>query len=267
MDLRLFIKSEDQRERIISLLSGYQPFIVSDNFQTGEGYMWCTGRNVKRMDRTRVSEREWRMFVDANQKMRNMYDDFISTICEVVPREKRATVLDSGCNDGYFLYSFLLKGATAATGFDLVDRTEIFQALNKTLGVSASFVHTKYDSYTHRADGITSADLVISCAVMCHLSDPLYYLSYLAELAHYALFIFSTIDDNEEYYIRYEGYNYYWNQPYPLGFDKLNHISSSCIYLGLRELGFKKIIEIPYRRSWLPWHWYRNYKALIALRD
>ncbi len=35
---------------------------------------------------------------------------------------------------------------------------------------------------------------------------------------------------------------------------------------GLKELGFREIVELPHQEDWLPLSWFRGFKALVALR-
>lgn len=265
MDIRPYKPSADDMA-ILKKHCGYQPFILSDSCQAGAGYTWCTGKQINLMDKATVSAKNWDQFVLANAQMRTMYDDWISAICKEVAFSNNMTVVDTACNDGYFLYRFLQHGASKATGYDLLDKTPVFNVMNRLLGVNAEFHNIPYDSMQHRIPEAQPADIVISSAIMCHLSDPLYYLSFIGKLAKRALFLFSSIDPDPSFKISYEGANYYYKNPFPICFDKLNHVSSGLIEYGLRESGFTRIIEIPYQTCWLPWFWYKEYKAFIAIK-
>lgn len=265
MDLRPFHPSEQD---VIELKKhcGYQPFILSDTCQAGAGYTWCTGKPTNLMEKSKDTLKEWHPFVEANAQMRRMYESWISIICEAMGFQEGMSVCDTACNDGYFLYRFLQRGAGSAVGYDLLDKTAVFSIMNRLMGLNAQFKQTPYDSTTHRINDATQTDLVISSAIMCHLSDPLYYLSFLGSLTKKALFLFSSIDPDPSFKISYEAANFYYQNPFPVCFDKLNHVSSGLIDFGLREMGFKHIIKIPYQKDWLPEFWYKEYQAYVAIR-
>jgi hypothetical protein len=46
----------------------------------------------------------------------------------------------------------------------------------------------------------------------------------------------------------------------------MTHVSRGLVDFGLRELGFARIIELRWRRDWIPWSLYRHGQAIIALR-
>lgn len=265
MDLRPYSPTaEDVAE--LKKQGGYQPYILSDTCQIGSAPAFCHGKTTFVMEQAEVSVKEWQRFVEANARMRRMYDDFIDAICQHVGFQPGMSVLDTAANDGYFLYRFLQRGAGDAVGYDLLDKAPVFAILNRLMGFQARFVQAPYDSTTHRIDGCAPADLVISSAIMCHLSDPLYYLSFLGSVTKKILFLFTSIDPDPTYKIVYDGANYYYKKPFPICFDKLNHVSRGLVDLGLREMGFTRIVEIPYRKNWLPWSFYCQFQALIAMR-
>jgi SAM-dependent methyltransferase len=265
MDLRPYAPNETDLA-VLMQHCGYQPFIFTDDRQSGEGYYWVTGRPIRVMDRARASAREWRQFVEANARMRAMYEGWIAALVETEALKPGASVLDIAANAGYFLYRLLQLGAGEARGFDVVDNSPAYAVLNRLLGVKAEFALDPYDQWTHRTASAKPADLVISSAFMCHLSDPLYHLAFVGGLAKRALFLFSAIDRRRGFRITFDGAKRWGQAPFPICFDQMTHVSRGLVDFGLRELGFARIIELRWRRDWIPWSLYRHGQAIIALR-
>jgi SAM-dependent methyltransferase len=285
MDLRSFNLNEKQ----ISKITGegfYQPFILTDNIQTGIGYSWQTGDMTLGLDKGRrtcfqwdgstnplkisgdsYSDDKWNIFIEANQRLRNMYDSWISSIYSSLNSVDGCTVVDVASNAGYFLYRLAQYGAIDGTGYDLLDLKDMYQVFNEAMGLNMKFFNKPYDMNIHTIPGIEKADIVISSAIMCHLSDPTYYLSFLGSITKKLLFLFSTIDDDMSYTIRYEGAKFYYpNNPFPICFDQMTHVSKGIIEFALKDMGFKEIIELPYQEEWVSYNWYKNYKAIIAIK-
>ena len=75
MDLRGKLSAQ-QVDLACSVLN-YQPFIISDDIQTGAAYSWMYGVNVKSQTPTLFkkhdySAEEWAQVTDANQRLRKM---------------------------------------------------------------------------------------------------------------------------------------------------------------------------------------------------
>lgn len=210
----------------------------------------------------------WKQFTEANGRMRKMYDDWIEQMCDLVGGVSEVTVVDTAANAGFFPYRFLERGAHRAIAYDMNSKlAQIYDLLNVITGFEAEFVNTPYDQMTHEIPGAEKGDIVISSAIMCHLSDPLYYLNFLSSITKKALFLFTSIDDSKQLRITYrEPGQFYPEYPFPICFDNMTTVSRPLIELGLRELGFKEIVELEYRKDWLPMSWYKQFKAIVALR-
>src|SRR5262249_40677494 len=145
MDLRQCSLSPERVEAGASVLN-YQPFILSDEIQTGVAYSWLytaeSGRLSKINEfvcrRQTVSPQDWDRFVDANARLRNMYEDWLDAISHAYPG---GTLLDPACNNGYFPVGALRRGMKKATGYDRVDYTEAVRFLNESLGTTVKFIH------------------------------------------------------------------------------------------------------------------------------
>ena len=86
MDLRQYSPSRPQILAAMGALN-YQPFIISDNVQTGVAYSWIHSADPRAdrfwkfvFQRDRLPADLWEKAVDANARLRAMYDDFISEI-------------------------------------------------------------------------------------------------------------------------------------------------------------------------------------------
>src|SRR5438874_3848978 len=116
MDLRGKL-TEPQTDRACAVL-GYQPFIITDDLQTGAAYSWVHG--VDLFSPTLVFDRrkhasEWERIADANGRQRQMYDDFVM---EIARRYPGGSLLDFGCNNGYFPVKAELMGMRGCRGVD-----------------------------------------------------------------------------------------------------------------------------------------------------
>src|SRR5688572_11154935 len=122
MDLRKFSPTVEQQATAVGVLN-YQPFIVSDDFQTGVAYSWLYGAEGGRLCKTgefvwnknAVPAEDWAKFTDANARLRAMYEDWLDDIAKMY---KGGTIIDPACNNGYFLTGALLRGMKAASCYD-----------------------------------------------------------------------------------------------------------------------------------------------------
>ncbi|MBI4266917.1 MAG: DUF1698 domain-containing protein [Chloroflexi bacterium] len=267
MDLRRYNLTEKQILEARKYLN-YQPFVISDNIQTGVAYGFLYGEgNPMVMEKGEVTEDEWEKFTDANGRMRKMYDDWIDATAAAVGGLSGLSVADMGCNTGYFLYRFMEKGASKCVGYDRGNHADAFKFLNRITGDEVHFVHKAYNPLTHQARGYHKFDVVISSAVMCHLSDPLNYLSFLASHTKKALLLHTMVSDEDAYNVAYGKPNrYYKNDPFPICFDNHVTISHGLLLESLRLAGFSHVQEIEYCDAWLPWDWYHYQKTFIALK-
>lgn len=266
MDLRIYKPTQEQIEKL-KPFSGYQPFIFSDDCQAGIAHQWIYNSSLRVIERKNVSPRIWKQFCELNQRMRNMYDSWIDSLCGHLGSISNMEVCDTASNQGYFLYRLLEKGAGKCVGYDILDETISFEIMNEITGLHANFIHVPYDMMKHNIPNANKSDIVISTAIMCHLSDPLYYLSFLGSITKKALLLFSSIENVKIFRITYDGAKYYYpDKPFPICFDEMNHVSRSLIDYGLKELGFSKIIKLPRQKNWMPSKWYKTFQTLIALK-
>jgi SAM-dependent methyltransferase len=253
MDLRRFGLTRDQALQGARLLD-YQPFVLADDIQTGVAYEWLYPQEAGSRYvafRKAMSPTEWEHFGEANAALRRMYDEWIEEICRAAPQA--ATALDIACSSGYFLQKLALQGYRDCVGYDVLDKTEAFAFLNGVLGTGTRFVRQPYNSWTHTIPGCRPADVVIASAILLHISDPLYFLKFLGDMAKKLLFLFTRVVEAEEYVVVYGTPNMYdKDAPFPLGFDNNNFISTGLLEYSLRQVGFRNIIELPHKATWVP---------------
>jgi hypothetical protein len=273
MDLRTRHPTAGQVKRARDLavrgLINYQPFVFADDLETGValefergdyvGLIHCPNIDPERLAaspelrRLVVRPGDADAFHLANGRLRRLYDGIVDALCATVGDVGSASFLDVGCNAGYFPLSFRLRGARWAGGCDRQDYAEAFALLNAILATDAEFIASRYDPLEHRLSGVEPADVVISMAVLCHLSDPLYHLARLGALARRALFVWTLVNPDDGYSIRFgEAGQHYPDDPFPVCFDDNVSLSMGLLRRSFELMGFRSIVELPEPGSELP---------------
>lgn len=266
MDLRKYSLSPEQEEELRHLI-GYQPFILSDDCMTGTGDIWSNRSKMKCADRTICAPEEWERFSEANLRMMRMYNDWIDEVKTRCEDFGQMTVLDTGCNAGFFLYRFREEGVSRAWGYDLNPKlVRAYEILNEITGLNVVYHNVAYDQFKHEIPNAEPADIVVSTGVMCHLSDPLYYLHFLGKLAKRMLLLFSTVDDHNRLRITYGKPRKFYKNPFPICFDNMTTVSKPLVLFALQDIGFQQVIELPYRPEWVSFEWYKQFKCFLAMR-
>src|SRR5437016_1099594 len=122
MDLRPLRLSTDQKEKGAQLLN-YQPFFLADDLQTGVGYSWLFWPDPRVAPplvfrREQWTDSDWAKITASNQGLRAQYDSFIRRIALLFPG---GSLLDMGCNNGYFPVGAELAGMRNCAGVDQGD--------------------------------------------------------------------------------------------------------------------------------------------------
>jgi hypothetical protein len=254
MDLRGKMSSA-QIDRTHNVWNWYQPFIFTDDIQTGAAYSWVYRVNVTRprlvFERRDFDAKEWDRISDANARLRRMYDDFVSEIARHYPG---GSLLDFACANGYFpvkaeLCGMRGFGTDAALGFE-----RSVELLNDVLGTRAEFVQAHYDPRRHLSDIEDRYTVVSASAIMCHLPDPLHFLAYLGSLATDAVFFFGQAVDTDALLISYLSPHPdlgAGEMPFPYRFNDNTRLSKGLLFHGFEQMGFKNIVELPWRDEWL----------------
>lgn len=253
MDLRHCNLSPEQVERASQVLD-YQPFIISDEIQTGVAYSWLYSSDP-RVAPTFVFRREesndhWDKITAANGQLRQMYDDFVD---EIVARYPNGSLFDVACNNGYFPVRASSRGMGDCVGSDLGPQHEnSINFLNDVLGTKARFVHRPYDPTLGRMDDTERFDVVIASAIMCHLPDPLNFLAYLGSIAKEAIFFWGQILDTEELLVAYSAphANLSDPRPFPFCFNDNTRISKGMFREAAHLMGFREVTFFSPRPHW-----------------
>lgn len=278
MDLRKYSITVEQAEKSKALFD-YQPFIISDRLQTGTAYQWlyperCVdpASDYKPVDQLVADKNvmpmaDWKDFCSAAQSQRNMYEDWIDGICRFLPDLSGMTMVDVACNNGYFPVSFSLRGVKEAHGYDMTDHSGSFDMLNALTGSRATFHHASYNSMTHTIEQVEAHDIVIASAIMEHISDPLYFMNFVSGICKKLLFLFLPVVDTKELRISFNDTKsvHVADAKFPVCFESVK-LSTPLVYRSLELCGFKKVVEIYRRESWIPLSFYRNRRVFIALR-
>ena len=283
MDLRSLISSESQLERARKLaLSGllnYQPFIFSDRLAVGSGLSIAAGHNAdvpsiycpdikpegasaERLARELAPAERKQDFFDANERMRRFYDGMIARVIAELGSVRGLSVLDVGCNTGYFPISFARHGARGF-GIDRVDYSDTIALLNSLCGTKVEFRLSSYDGSVRASERF---DLVVSIAVLVHLSDPLHHLAWLGSSAAKALLVFTPCHDDDDYSIRYHTVNRYYRDRFPYCFD-VTTVSKNLLRLAFEQMGFTKVVEIEPVEGSMPQHWSKQHLCLLGIRE
>lgn len=270
MDLRRYVKTKRQidaaKELEIKGLLNYQPWLFSEDFQTGVGLEWTEGRHSglvyypdidralldssPELKRLVVDPQNYKKFHEANSKLRQLYDGIADDICAKIDDVDKTSFLDVGCNTGYFP----LRGARQSAGGDREKSfSESFDLLNALLRMWFKFYDAYYEPKTHPISGMSQFDVVVSMAVLCHLSQPLNHIRCLASLAKKGLFVWTLVNEDRGYTIHYaEPRGDYKDDEFPFCFDREIVSSKALLQKSLELMGFKYIYEIPARDSNLP---------------
>jgi len=233
----------------------YRPFIISDELQTGVVWSWING-NDPRVSPPLVFRRDewrgnWDEIVEANSRLRAMYDDFIA---EIVARYPGSSLFDVACNNGYFPVKAELSGMKHCAGMDMGPQYKYsIRLLNQVAGSRVKFIHGVYDPAGHTGPVRRQYDVEVASAIMCHLPDPLNFLAYLGRIAKFAIFFFGQIIDTDELLISYAPPHaaLSGDRHFPFSFNDNTRLSTGLLKVSLEMMGFRDLVEFPWRDTWL----------------
>ena len=285
MDLRSLITSprqlEEARRLALRGLLSYQPYIFTDTFAVGAGLsiiaghlkeppaVYCPDATADDTDptffaREFAKEDQREEFFSANEAMRRFYDDMVDQIAAAVGPLEKLSILDVGCNTGYFPVAFARKGARHAKGIDRIDYTPTVSLLNEICGTSVQFAPWNYDGSLTAAE---QHDLVLSVAVLVHLSEPLRHLAWLGSTARKALMVFTPFHDDTDYSIKFHAVNrYYEDAQFPQCFD-ITTVSEQLLRLAFEKMGFSRVVRITAAQNAMPPRWANRHLGLLGIRD
>ena len=242
----------------------YQPFIITDDIQTGAAYSWAYGTQVKERPpvvfRRPEWEGEWEKVTESNGRLRRMYDDFMT---EIAGRYRGGSFLDVACNNGYFPVRAQMLGMQKSVGADAADFGASIRFLNEILGTRAKFIRAPYDPRRHSAPIRRKYDVVSASAIMCHLPDPLNFVAFLGSMAREAILFFGQVVDTDAlltvYFPPHPALSAN-SLPFPYVFNDNTRVSRGLLYFSFEKMGFKNIVEMPWRDEWLSPYFRADYR-------
>lgn len=252
MDLRPYLPSTDRVERAAGVLN-YQPFMLSDDVQTGVAYSFVNGGDPRvsppLLFRRRDFEDRWDAITDANARLRAMYDDLLDEVATLFPG---GSLLDVACNNGYFPVGAELRGMRG-TGMDLGNHSGAVSLLNDALGTKAKFVHAGYDSVTHVLSVAGEFDVTVMSAIMCHLPDPLHFLAAAGRITRGGILFWGQVIDSEDMLVCFQPPHPDLSTltKFPLAFNDNTRLSLGLFRESARQMGFKRVVRIEPRPTWL----------------
>ncbi len=274
MDLRNCPGAGNFNKESILSLQWYQPYLFADDLASGIAGSWF----IKGFDKTVICKadypdkfsRFWRL----NNRLAMMYQNWIDALCENLSIDlAQASVLDVGCNTGYFLYSLRQRGAHYCLGIDQADLDCQRSILSDITTIKdIEFRKAKYSSETHMLECLShseSFDIVIAVFIAQHLSDPLYFIRELARRTKRVLLFenvtcLSLINENIVKYRPNTVHHSKWGSEFPNNFD--TWMSRGLVLHSLKECGFKTIVPLKYKRSWMPLRWYWRHMTVLCIR-
>ncbi len=257
MDLRGKLNGNMARISRAEAVLNYQPFILSDDMQTGVAYSWACGARGKEfkisprlVQRRQDSTEEWEIACAANGMLRVMYDDLLDAVSEVSPK---GTLLDIACNNGYFPVGAELRGMKGS-GLDLHPGYEAsIEFLNETLGTKARFISVSYDSVHHKLPIDEKFDVTIVSAIMCHLPDPLFFIKEVARVTDKVMLFWGQVIETDALVVAYSPPHQHLSKlnEFPHSFNDNTRISMGMFRETSKLLGFSKVIRIEPKQTWL----------------
>ena len=202
-------------------------------------------------------------FYAANQRMRRYYDAMVDHVVAGIGSLRGLSVLDVGCNSGYFPVAFARQGAARVLGLDRVDYSPTIALLNDICGTRVKFRTWSYDGSVVAGEQF---DVVTSIAVLVHLSDPLHHLAWLGSSARKALFVFTPAHRDDDYSVRYHTVNRYYADRFPYCFD-VTTVSRKLLRLAFEQMGFTKVSEFRMPSDAMPEEWDQDHIGLLGIRE
>jgi len=264
VDLRRFELTPRQVAEAESVLN-YQPFIITDDVQTGVAYSWLHAHDprVKPPLLFRRGDPTWDKAAEANERLRKLYDGFIEQIAARFPG---GSLFDVGCSNGYFPVRAETLGMRGIGSDIWRGRARSIAFLNSVLGTKARFVWAPYWPQWGRVLTMRKSDVVTASAIMCHLPSPLDFLHALSRVAQRAVFIWGQFEPGDGMAIFYEPPFHGWGRmrPFPYCFNDGTRMTRPLFDFAMRELGFGEVVELvePSGTLRLPHH-----HGLLAIRS
>lgn len=246
----------------------YQPFILADGIEVGEGQnldeLYSNTHSIFDhnvflspehrsywLGNPRKLATDGAYFRACNRKYRFGYEFLAEHIVARMGGDiSTASFLEIGCNTGLNLFNLAKRGAGSCVGVDWTENGPVFEWLNDLLDTQVRFLCGSYDGLTHTIPGVDvpHADVVINTVFVNHQCDPIQVLCYLADHARKGLFLWILLDERsgDELMVTYDRMTGVHDlgaagRPLPLNFYNGVRPSTALLKECLCRLGFEDI--------------------------
>jgi hypothetical protein len=264
MDLRPYIKNKAQLEQGIALIRKndlfYQPFILADDVEVGEGQnfadRYANVNNVFDLNvyapNANVGERkqapDLTYFRKCNAEYRALYTHVLDIICKQFDNNiSKLTFGEIGCNTGLNLFNLAVRGAKGCAGYDWNNMSDVFSWLNRVLGTKVTFRQGTYDNLYHRFNAldIPEVDVMLNTVFTNHQCDPLQFISYICDRARKGVFLWALTEKDDKCAVHYPAEPPHeildTQRKFPLYFNNDVRLSEKLLLLTLKRLGFGEV--------------------------
>ena len=265
MDLRRYIQNDREKlaEGIALIRSNhlfYQPFILADDIEVGEGRNFCEhyadvhtvfdlnvyAPNADVGDRQQATDLA--SFRQYNAEYRAIYEHLADIIDRAVGGIEGKSFAEIGTNTGLNLFNMAVRGAKECHGYDWSDMNPVYNWLNKVLGTDVRFQQAAYNNLTHEFDNgidVPEVDVMINTIFTNHQCDPLQFLSYICDRARKGVFLWGLVDpDTDSCSVIYPSSPPHdilnTVRPFPLYFNNGVCVTEKLLMLTFKQLGFAK---------------------------
>ncbi len=267
MDLRPYINNQSQINKGIELIKQnhlfYQPFILSDTLEVGEGQNFCDhykdvssvfdlnvyAEGIDFGDRKLAPNKEY--FRECNEQYRYMYDFVATTIKKMLNDDiSNTSFAEIGSNTGLNLFNLAKMGAKSCAGYDWNNLTTTFNWLNDILGTNVQFKQGIWDNLYHRFTtmDVPEVDVMINTIYTNHQCDPLQFLAYICDRAKVGAFLWVLVHPGDTYTITFthQAHDILVNENslFPLCINNDVNISKKLFLQSLKSLGFGEVTEL-----------------------
>jgi SAM-dependent methyltransferase len=267
MDLRPYIKNQSQILKGIELIKSnelfYQPFIITDNLEVGEGQNFCDqykdvtsvfdlnvyAEEIDFGDKKLAPNKDY--FRKCNEQYRYMYDYVATSIKNLLNDDiSNTSFAEIGCNTGLNLFNLAKMGAKSCIGYDWNNLTATFSWLNDILGTNVQFKQGIWDNLYHKFTtlNVPQVDVMINTIYTNHQCDPLQFLSYICDRAKKGVFLWVLVDTNDDGYrieFPHEPHDILVNGSlFPMCINNGVTFSRKLFIQSLKSLGFGEVTQL-----------------------
>jgi hypothetical protein len=263
---------------------GYQPFILADDVEVGEGLNLC--RNYEGVETphdmncyaphhnvgNRKQPHDVAMFHQRNEEYRQIYG-YICDQIEAHAGVEGLTFAEIGCNTGLNLFNLAKRGAKACYGYDWNNMKPVFSWLNGMLDTDVMFHMGTYSNLKHEFVGanVAEVDIMVNTVFLNHQCDPLQFLSFICDRARKGVFLWVLVEGDGQCGLFYPETPLHdileTDRPFPLFFNNGIGISESLLRISLARLGFEKFVPIQRFEPGPDWaNFQRGFRMYYAAR-